>query len=577
MAKRKRPARVAVAVDLGATRAGFAYAFAADRRIVACNLWPGQPRAYPKTSGHLLYGPRRRLLAWGYPAARRHAELVAQGTDGGHDLFTGPYDVLGEAGVTTPRGPAVERSGRRYPVVEVWRDCLRELRETALRTLRAATVDELRDDDVLWSLTVPPDWKPRQRELLLQAARRAGLTSARSSGAGRFVLVSETDAIAVHCQEVDGHVLVPDERIVVADAGGAEVRVGAYRMTRRRTLSRLDSPTPERLPGAAEIDRAFVDGFLRGKLGDELLAAYRGEELVDFYEVLAEWERVKCHFDPATSLGASCLAYRPRLMRLFMTRFPEVYDRLTASGHADGLYLEPADIEALFEPVIAATAGGVRRALRQAGLRKADFLYLVGGLAGSPLFRQRLESRLKPWFRRIVVPGVPGAAAMEGAVSYSFEPRVARLRRSRVTYGCGCEMPLDPSRDGDGRKVFCRDLDGWYCRERFLPFVKTGEVVEPGHQVRRVLSPMTSLQEEILLDLYASPDAGVRYLDEDGVRKVGELRVKLADTLDVDREVEVVMTFGDATLEVQARGRGTPRGRRLTLPFSASFSPEPTQ
>ena len=59
-------------------------------------------------------------------------------------------------------------------------------------------------------------------------------------------------------------------------------------------------------------------------------------------------------------------------MRLLMTRFPEVYDRLTASGHDDGLYLEPADMEALFEPVIAATAGGVRRALRQAGLRNAD-------------------------------------------------------------------------------------------------------------------------------------------------------------------------------------------------------------
>jgi hypothetical protein len=570
--QRKRPARVAVAIDLGATRSGFAYAFAADRRIVTCNLWPDQPRAYPKTSGHLLYGPRRQLLAWGYPAVRRHAELVAAGKGARHDLFTGAHQVLAEAGVRTTQGPSAQRRGRNYPVIEVWAESLRALQEMALRTLNAATADEIHNDDVLWSLTVPPDWKPRHQELLPKAARRAGLIGGRAADSERLVLVSPTDAIVVHCQEADGHVLVPGNRLVVVDAGGGAIRVGAYRMNQRRTLTRLDSSTPERIPGAARIDQAFVEGFLHDKLGVELLAAYRGEEPVDFYEVLVEWERLKCHFDPTTSLGASYLPYRPRLLRLLMTRFPKIYERLTAAGHDDGFYLEPTDMEALFEPVIAATIGGVRRALREAQLRKADFLYLVGGLAGSPLFRQRLESELGPRFQRIVVPSVPGAAAMEGAVSYSFQPQVARQRRSRVTYGCGCEMPLDPPRDGDERKVFCDDLDGWYCRQRFLPFVKAGEIVEPGHQVTHVLSPMTRLQEEILLDLYASRDADVRYLDEDSVRKIGELRVKLPDSFDVDREVEIVMTFGDATLEVRARGRGTDRGRRLTLPFSTSFS-----
>ncbi|MCP4654922.1 MAG: chaperone protein [bacterium] len=572
MTQATESARVIVAIDFGTSRSGFAYAFTADRKIVAPSAWTGQAIGYPKTANELVYGPDRRVVAWGHPAAQILAELQRRQQAQGYHLFRELRGELRSSDVKTRRGPALERPGGRFAVVDLVGDALRLLKELAWKRIEESTAGQVSEDEVIWCLTAPAGWIYKHEQLVRRAALNAGLLSSRrAADAGRFLLVPEPKAAAVYCQEKDHHTLTPGTRFIVVDAG-ATVSVTSHQVMEDGDLRGVAHGRGT-APGSIRIDQAFLDRFLAQKLTAEVLEAYRREEPRDFVEMMADWERIKCSFDPKASLGARRLPFRPPLFRL-LQRFPAVREKLTAQGHEDGIYVEPRDLRTVFAPVLDEIVEKTRTRLEMVGSRRCDFLYLVGGLAASPLLRRRIRREFGSWVGKIVAPPAPGAAVMEGAVSFGLEPSVVRTRRSRLSYGCGSETAFDPERDPENRKLWVHDLGEWYCGNRFTAFVKAGDEIVVGRRVTRVFSPMTRAQQEIYVDFYASGKRDVRYLDEDGVEKVGEFSVKMPDSLEVNREVEVSMVFRENTIKVEAIDRSSGKKTRTSLRLAPTFSPE---
>lgn len=576
MTQATESARVIVAIDFGTSRSGFAYAFTVDRKIIAPSDWPGQALGYPKTATELVYGPDRQLIAWGYSAAQRRAELERRQQAQGHHFFRDLRGELRSAEVTTRRGPVLKRSGGRFAVVDLIGDALRPLKELAWKLIEESTAGQVREDEVIWCLATPVDQTPGEDELMRRAALQAGLLpSRRAADARRFLRVPEPEAIAVYCQEKDHHTLAAGSRFLLVDAG-ATVRVSAYQVVAGGGLRGVGPGrrASASAPGSTRIDHAFLDRFLARKLTAEVLETYRREEPRDFVEMMADWERIKCSFDPKASFGARRLPFRPPLFRLLSQRFPAIREQLAAQGHEDGIYVESRDLRAIFAPVLDEIVERIRTRLERMGSRDCDFLYLVGGLAASPLVRRRIRREFSSRVGKIVAPPVPGAAVMEGAVSFALEPTVVRTRRSRLSYGCGSEIPFDPERDPEDRKLWVHDLGDWYCGDRFTTFVQAGDEIAVGRRITRVLSPMTRAQQEIYVDFYASGKRNVRYLDEDGVEKIGEFRVKLPEAEEVNREVEVSMVFLENTIEVEAIDRSSGKKTRTNLRLASTFSPE---
>ena len=75
--------RVVVGIDFGTSRSGYAYAFTKndvnfqndDADIIIRTKWPSQPEPFPKTLTQLLYAPNGSVLAWGFDARKKYAEL----------------------------------------------------------------------------------------------------------------------------------------------------------------------------------------------------------------------------------------------------------------------------------------------------------------------------------------------------------------------------------------------------------------------------------------------------------------------------------------------------------------------
>ena len=201
-------------------------------------------------------------------------------------------------------------------------------------------------------------------------------------------------------------------------------------------------------------------------------------------------------------------------------------------------------------------------------------MYLVGGFSTSPMLRQRIENQFKDR-TKVIMPLVPGGVIVEGAVSFGFHPEIIRSRRSRLTYGCDTCCPFDEEKDRTqkSKRRKLEELDVWILPNRFAIFVMADESVEEDEVVTHIFTPLNKDQSGMSFTFYTAQLKEPRYVDENGVEKIGELMIDLSSTVgSLDRQVEVSMSFGKTEIIVNARDIKTGKTYDTNLQFSATYS-----
>ncbi len=193
---------VVIGIDFGTSRSGYAYAFTDDKTIVGKTDWSGAPAPYPKTLTHLFYSPDRKVEAWGYEARKRLAQLRKDKAAGDYNFFQTFKMQLREGKERTANGPVITTNNQqKFAVLDLIADYLRLLKDLALKEIKAATAGFLRDNEILWCLTIPAIWTDADKQLMRSAAEKAGLINSSEAEAERLLLVLEPEAAAIYCQE----------------------------------------------------------------------------------------------------------------------------------------------------------------------------------------------------------------------------------------------------------------------------------------------------------------------------------------------------------------------------------------
>src|SRR5438876_5137178 len=134
---------VAIAIDFGTSRSGFAYAFP-DKEPVKVHgnfKWLGSNLSYPKTATRLLYNPTKDVTAWGFEAKETLAKLrkndrdrIAQGQppEAPHYFFFERFKIDLIEGHKRYGRPYRQEQGEDFDVVDLVADYLHELKEFAL-------------------------------------------------------------------------------------------------------------------------------------------------------------------------------------------------------------------------------------------------------------------------------------------------------------------------------------------------------------------------------------------------------------------------------------------------------------
>jgi len=565
--------KVIAAIDFGTSRSGYAYAFKDDRKIIGRYQWDKQPFSYIKTLTQSLYNSEGELEAWGYAALSRLTGLRQEKNAKDYSFFPTFKMALRESHKRTIDGPiAIAKNGQEFPVVNLIADYLRELSGLLREELQNATSGELKDHEIFWCLTIPAIWKDDEKSLMRLAAIEAGLINATENEQDRLLLVLEPEAAAVYCQEKKQLQLEAGKRFMVVDCGGGTVDITVHEVSSDGSLDEVVEGTGGAY-GSTYVDQEFSK-YLASIFTDVALTRYQEEDPIGILELMNNWERKKCDFDPEKT-PITYLEIPNRLYKILSQNYPEVLQQLANNQNGDDetLHLSCETMEAIFQPVLTGLIEKVEEQFSRLDSRGCDFLYLVGGFSTSPVLRQRMQEKFDKLVK-IIMPPLPGAAILEGAVSFGLNPESIRSRRSRLTYGCNVCKLFDEELD-QGQNPAFEMKDELYLSNRFCHFVRAGESVNVDDFVNHTFVPLTSDQDILSFTFYATRKQNPRYVDEPDIEELGELEVDISSTVGIEeRRVEVSMNFGKTEIAVVAQDLQTGNIYETNLRFSSTYSIE---
>ena len=155
----------------------------------------------------------------------------------------------------------------------------------------------------------------------------------------------------------------------------------------------------------------------------------------------------------------------------------------------------------------------------------------------------------------VIIPEEAELSVLKGAAMFGWNHCSIMKRRCKKTYGKQVVLDFDPNIDAE-RYISFDTYGVAKCTKRFDTLVTVDQEIGMEHKVTRITYPHKSDQIEILINIYGSDKEVVRYCDDSGLVKVGELVVPLPNPdgrKAAERKVSITILFGNTEIQVEAR------------------------
>ena len=564
--------KVVVGIDFGTSRSGYAYAFIDDKKIIPKTQWFGQNVPYVKTLTQILYSPDLQEKWWGYEAKKVLTEKRKNDEAKDYHFFERFKMSLRESQDVTSEGPRItSKADKKFLAVDVIADYLRFLKDFAWKDITEATSGHLKEKEIRWCLTVPAIWSDADKQLMRRAAQKAGIIGDSEEDAERLILALEPEAAAMYCQEKDQHQLKEGNCFMVVDSGGGTVDITVHEVLTGKKLKEVVTGTGGAY-GSTYVDKYFIEEFLASKLTSKVIESYYEEEPIDFLDMMDDWENAKCNLDPTKG---RFFPIRTKLYKI-LKNYPDVLDNLAdeQDGEDESIYIYPESMKHIFKSTLDGLVQKVQEQFDKLGSKGCDIIYLVGGFSTSPLLQERINQEFGDKVKKIVIPPIPGAAVVEGAVAFGIDPSI-RSRISRLTYGYDCTKGFKKGKDPLDKRFWSEENNEYYCNDLFNNFIEVGDQVDIDEKVTHRYIPIEKDQTKMPFTFYATKKLHPRYIDEQGITKIGILTIERTDTSSgLDWKVDVTMYFGRTEIQVEAKDVETGKIEKTSLRFSSTYSSE---
>lgn len=543
-----------VAIDFGTSRTGYAYGFFDDKDKTPFGDfdWPNQKAPYPKAPTQLLYDSNKQLdkHGWGYLAKNRLAQFQSnsqQHTYFFHEKFK---MLLHELDYDDSRGPMLELKGEKFLVIDLIADYLRIIKERALETI-ANVISHIEKTQIRWCLTVPAIWEDLDKQLMREAARRAGIVD--NIDDENLLLVLEPETAAISCQRQNQPKIDAGTQFMVVDCGGGTIDITVYRALSDQMLSEIAKGTGGPY-GSTYIDKKF-EKYLMERLNPEIVADYKLRYPVSYITMMEDWEIAKCDFDPDDAREITYIRISKQFDKIIAQK--EGYlERLAQmqQGDEDNIQIHRDDmVQNIFNPILDNVIQVIEDQFKVLGYTPIDYIFLVGGFAKSKLLQKSIREVFGERVTEVIIPTRPEFTVLQGAVWFGLQPEILRMRKSRKTYGFRTALPFESGVDPDTKRIRPKEYDKDLCNDRFAIIVKNNESVAVDQIKTSIHVPQSPNQITMKLEFFATDKQNPRYIDEEGVHQVGELEIDIPHgSKSHDRKIKVSYHFGVTQIQVEA-------------------------
>jgi hypothetical protein len=326
---------VVVAIDLGTSGSGSAYALLSQPKEIHCEQHVSGTSGSGRAGGGggamkvptcvLLRAKDLSFVAFGHEASAQYRAMGHDDEERADYLFFERFkmQLYPKNGAALTSAPLLRAAcGRTVPAIRVLTASLAYLKNSALERLKAASLDLLRPADIAWNVTVPAIWSPGAKQLMRDAAIAAGIadpTMVSASANKRFTLSLESEAAAICCRARQMAVgalaaveLVPGASFVAADLGGGTADFTVHKILANGKVAEEAASTGGDW-GSTAIDRNFLS-LMSTLLGEPLMEQFQRQHPVDMLEFMGDFETLKMTVKRAAPIGG-----KPHRLRMPLT------------------------------------------------------------------------------------------------------------------------------------------------------------------------------------------------------------------------------------------------------------------
>ncbi len=249
------------------------------------------------------------------------------------------------------------------PVTDALAGVLRRVIDETCRQLGGKKPDEVR-------LTHPAQWGPVRRNVLLSAARQAGMGS-------NLVLVPEPVAAAAHFASFPGQTLAPGQALAVYDLGAGTFDVAIVGATQNGFVVLAEAGLPDL--GGLDVDQALLE-----HVGRQVSARDPGR-----------WQSLLRPMSTGDRRAQRALREDVKAAKESLSRHPQT--EVPLPEPFDDVLVTRVELEALIRPGMLRSVELLAGTIRSTGMTAGRLvgIYLVGGSSRIPLIATLIAEQLR--------------------------------------------------------------------------------------------------------------------------------------------------------------------------------------
>ena len=529
-----------------------------------------------KTPTAILFDNNKNFLDFGSNAIRKYAEIVDNGNTA---LLFQNYKIS----LYHMQSEANSMDGRSMPLITVISETLKFISNCALNKLSEQVGETLHKEKIRWILTVPALWNEEHKLFMRKAAVKAGIISDENSF--NLLLCLEPEGASIQVREDSEEALkkkiTKGSIIVVLDCGGGTVDITINKMLcepdEKFLSNEVLSSTGGCEWGSKYVDQNF-ENFLKEFLGEKLFAVYQKNASMKI-DILDAFEILKKKFNPEnvkhSRLQLSYLGENltPDILKNLVNNYNLLHSNTKISQRgSSGIDLSNELMISFFEPLVNKIINKVKELLEETKQKAGyypKFIFLVGGFGESPYLRQKIKKEFESNELIVLIPKRPLVSVVRGACMFGLNPFSITSRIAKKTYGISTLGIFDEKKHPLNKKVM---IEGEaFCENIFDPFVLKDDSVSVNQEIVKTYCPVRGAQTIMKIILYYTDKREVNYIDEEGVKKFGELIVNIGEKNQgiEDKLVTVSFLFGNTQIYIIAKNKNTGDVKKYEFKFDS--------
>ena len=476
--------KVVVGIDFGTSGSAFSYAFKNTKEDI---LSPEEI----KNPTEIILDSNMKILSFG----KNCRQFLSSGK-----IFEQKYYHFSDIKMRlykNERKIQANNVNKFYDLEQIISKILLAIKTESLNVINSKRKNKINESNIEWKLTVPAIWREKSKEMMVNAAKSAGIFLESKDDKSLFLALEPECAALdfINEKSSDKNVVKVGNNYIVCDIGGGTIDISTH--TRKHDTINNNIYIEELYPpsggnnGSDYINKKFMEKVIKELFGekamDELLKTIKNNSLNededigydDYMQLLDQIEDFKIGINVNSfndTKRINCTIFQnflnedvSVLIERYNTSCPENWKIKKYIGLKIHFPYQIM-IDLTKEIIVDNTVNYIYEIIDH--VKNINSIIYAGTVSKNPYIIQMIQNQLPTHINPCVTPH-PALAVARGAVMFGINPLVIKSRISRYNIGIEVSQDWNEIRHGKRKdlKYFCSIEKCYKCKNIFSPII----------------------------------------------------------------------------------------------------------